>query len=1414
MSNSSLASPSLRLPWKRFWCPTTGNLPLVDGGYLVDPRSEFGKMIASDVVPFEDLSQYPCLILLGEPGIGKSTAIEDELSIMEPGAAVPSEVVHNVNLKAYGSEDRLVRAVFEDRTFLDWLTGTHVLHLVLDSLDECLLRVNTVADLLLEELKRHRGKIPRLKFRIACRTAEWPANLETGLKELWGKERVGLYELAPLTREDVEVAAVAYAVDAASFSVEVTRVSAVPLAIKPVTLHFLLKTYRRDGRLPATRDELYLEGCRLLCEETSPSRRGAGLRGDLSADQRLSIASRIAAVMIFCNRSVIHTGVGEALDPEAELAVKELAGETESVGGVHVVVSEDSVRETLSSGLFSSRGFERLGWAHQTYAEFLAARYLIVHQMPMPQIRNLILHGEDSEHVIPQLQETTAWLAGMAQSVLDEVLRGDPQVLLRSDVASATDETRAKIVDAMLRLFVAEQLLDNDFDLRLGYQKLRHSGMQTQLEPYIGDRSRNFMVRRFAIDLAEACEIQSLQGLLADVSLDQEDLQHIRAQAAHAVAAIGDDATRMRLRALAEGRAGEDPDDELKGYGLRALWPKLITVHELFGLVTPQKKPNLYGAYAGFLSRDLLSHLRPVDLPVALEWAARRPARYDPFDKLGTLADEIIVQAWDHLESEHVLHPFAEAVLARFEEHAGVTRRIDRYKGEALWSSDDSRRLILAEALVPRLSAKGTEPARLIFGDTPLFAVTDIPWMVDHLIATVATDQRQVWAKLIRILFLSHAPQPPHVDLLVSAMVRFPELGRELEGIFEPVDISSKKAEDARAALREMHEWRHPEPPLLDPPPQKRVENLLDKCESGEPQYWWMVNREMTLELRSSNYATEFEPDLTQLPVWKAADSHLRGRIVKTAKGYLLTGDPCPDEWLGKNVFHFPAAAGYRALLLLSQQDTSAYAALPEEVWQKWVPIILDYPTQGAVDDAELRLAHTAYTHVPDKFIEILWKLIDVQNEKGDYLSVPRRIALCWDDRMKDAITEKLSSYALKPNCLKELLDNLLEHGSDAARGYAESLIPTPPPMVPPERDRSLKAAESLAEHTSDAGWRVVWPAIQSNKDWGEQFVSTLAHHHDHSAGNITRKLAEAQVADFYEWLATWFPRTGDPEENSGMHQVSTREAIASFREGVLADLQRRGTAAACQEIERLIRRFPHLAHLKWALVHARQIMLRHTWTPPQPHHLLKLAGDPNSRLVESGEQLLAVVLDSLQRWEQKLQGTPPAAFRVWDQVAKSQQRPKNEDKLSDEVTIHLTEDLRERGIVANREVVIRHGEKPGGKGERTDIYVNAVRHGDRPDTFDTITVIIETKGCWNDKLDTDMQGQLRDRYLKDNRCQHGIYLVGWFVCPQWDATDGRLSAVRISTLDEARHRFESQAEALSHDGIILKAFVANTALR
>jgi predicted NACHT family NTPase len=275
----------------------------------------------------------------------------------------------------------------------------------------------------------------RLRLRIACRPADWQVTLEQGFGKIWGESKVRVFELAPLRKLDVASAAELSNIDPLLFIDAIIRRDVVPLAIKPVTLEFLIGAFAKGGSLPASRAELYFEGCKRLCEEPNRHRWDSPVgRGKLAADQRLAIAARLAAVTQLSNRAAIWIGPEAGLEAE-DVPQESLIGATEGVLSSEVAVDLTAVREVLGTGLFSSRGLSRQGWRHQTFAEYLAAYYLNVNRNPLERLRRVILHPDGSGKVIPQLRETAAWLAGMNSQIFQLLVRSDPEVLLRSDMA-------------------------------------------------------------------------------------------------------------------------------------------------------------------------------------------------------------------------------------------------------------------------------------------------------------------------------------------------------------------------------------------------------------------------------------------------------------------------------------------------------------------------------------------------------------------------------------------------------------------------------------------------------------------------------------------------------------------------------------------------------------------------------------------------------------------------------------------------------------------------------------------------------------------------------------------------------------------------------------------------------------------
>jgi hypothetical protein len=217
------------------------------------------------------------------------------------------------------------------------------------------------------------------------------------------------------------------------------------------------------------------------------------------------------------------------------------------------------------------------------------------------------------------------------------------------------------------------------------------------------------------------------------------------------------------------------------------------------------------------------------------------------------------------------------------------------------------------------------------------------------------------------------------------------------------------------------------------------------------------------------------------------------------------------------------------------------------------------------------------------------------------------------------------------------------------------------------------------------------------------------------------------------------------------------------------------------------------------------------TWQPSSPEQFFALTANHEKRLVESTTEIMEVILESLNRLQSKLKDELPASKDLWN-ADKGIYWPKDEEDLSDYVARHLREDIQHRGIVVNREVQIRRG-IGSGTGQSTDIHVDAVIKGAESGTYSRLYVIIEAKGNWNKDLFTAMENQLRDRYLKKNRCQSGLYLVGWFSCTKWKEDDPRKQQCPHMSIVKAKEQLAEQAASLSKDGVDIRCYVLDLAL-
>lgn len=185
-----------------------------------------------------------------------------------------------------------------------------------------------------------------------------------------------------------------------------------------------------------------------------------------------------------------------------------------------------------------------------------------------------------------------------------------------------------------------------------------------------------------------------------------------------------------------------------------------------------------------------------------------------------------------------------------------------------------------------------------------------------------------------------------------------------------------------------------------------------------------------------------------------------------------------------------------------------------------------------------------AYRSAPQEIIDTLMILVAKEHTERGRIFVTSKMERCWDQPLADTLLKKARDETLSPEAVGGLLSDLLDHGVSEARAIAESLIPLPPLAACDRPTRAVVAASVLMAHTDDAGWPVVWPAMQLDPAFGREVILRLAKGSDRHAASVGNKLTEAQLVELYLWLVRQFPYAEDPQR---LGRISTKTGTSNL---------------------------------------------------------------------------------------------------------------------------------------------------------------------------------------------------------------------------------------------------------------------------
>ena len=564
----------------------------------VSVRQEDGSLSAPE--PISHYSAVQAWVLIGNPGAGKTDAFL-ALSQAESGCYVSAR----------------------DFVELDLPRSQHAL-IFIDGLDE----ITAGSALGFTPLGQIRAKLQKLgtpKFRISCREADWRGNTDSAaLQRLVGEKSFLELHLEPLKRQEIE-ALVAHwqppnAPTATAFIREAEKHDLEGLLDNPQTLRMLVEATAKGW--PESKTQTYQMACAKLVQEHNDQWLAA-TRETVQPDGELSqAAGYLCALMLLSSGSSIalqRPGGGK----QGVVALPELPT-SESAPALA------SCRAALHTRLFKGNGSGEFFPVHRTVAEYLAAQYLakrINEGLPVKRVLALML-GEDAG-VVPELRGLHAWLAAIAAGNLRaELIDRDPLgVILNGDVRSFTRSEKLRVLDALSNeakryTYFRTQNWDSQ-----SFGALATADMEEDFRSLLrsADRSPAHLALVDCV-LDALAHGQSMPGLNAELEQVVRDASYwpgSRTEALRIVISFertgGYWSITKQLLADIHAAKLEDPEDELLGTLLQALYPGQISPTELWTFFRQPKSEVIGATYWRFWHDLSKKSAYGDDIPILLD---------------------------------------------------------------------------------------------------------------------------------------------------------------------------------------------------------------------------------------------------------------------------------------------------------------------------------------------------------------------------------------------------------------------------------------------------------------------------------------------------------------------------------------------------------------------------------------------------------------------------------------------------------------------------------------------------------------------------------------------------------------------------------------------------------------------------
>ncbi|MDE2968361.1 MAG: hypothetical protein OXS30_12865 [Chloroflexota bacterium] len=579
---------------------------IIDRTFTEARRDEGQGKVVLETGQLKDLRSASAYVLLGDPGLGKSTAFESEcLALREEAVLIDARDFLAADLESRG----------------EWRTKT----LFIDGLDE--VRVGSAdARSALDEIRRRLDALRRPRFRISCRQADWLGDNDRDRLECVSPDStVRVVRLDPLSDADIERVLEAHLSvgDPEAFIAAANRQGIGALLANPQTLTMLAEVVGGGERWPKSRRDTFEMASLMMAREVNEEHSIAGSQPPV--ERLLDAAGFLCAVQLITSAAGfrIHS---HQTDSDC-IALGDLDSDQRVL-----------LHAALSSRLFRGTTKDRIEPVHRHVGEFLAARFLaqrIKDGLPVRRVLSLI-SGFDAI-VVSSMKGLSGWLAAFSSQARQLLIERDPiGVALYGDLY---DYTRVEKSRLLKTLGSREVLLPlrrvTDFsELSASLSSIATSEMEPAITEALLDPARDEdqqgMVQFVLNILGHGAPLPNLRTMLLSIVRDESRWPWVRSTALDASIAMTSSASRPQdlvdlLEDICAG-AVTDWKGQLRGILLTSLYPRHLPAACLWDYLEDRVGQRFVGREIMFWRRYLLEQSSDDDVAILLDSLASRVA--------------------------------------------------------------------------------------------------------------------------------------------------------------------------------------------------------------------------------------------------------------------------------------------------------------------------------------------------------------------------------------------------------------------------------------------------------------------------------------------------------------------------------------------------------------------------------------------------------------------------------------------------------------------------------------------------------------------------------------------------------------------------------------------------------------------